>query len=143
MSETKRFRTSFFGFKKSDVNFYIEKMLREFDDKLKEKDNDIATIKNQHKEAKSRLDELMSGSEQVVEDRKKVTEILLRAQEKAESMLDEARVNIMEERKELQKTIEVEKEKLVDIRREIKKLKGEVVTTLRKYDEQLDVFVDK
>ena len=34
-----------FGFKQSDVNSYIEKILREFDDKLKEKENEIIELK--------------------------------------------------------------------------------------------------
>ena len=37
MPGEKRFGTSLFGFKKSDVNSYIEKILKEFDDKLKER----------------------------------------------------------------------------------------------------------
>ena len=48
MPGEKRFRTSFMGgFKKSDVNSYIEKILTEFDGKLKDKDNEILSLKSQ------------------------------------------------------------------------------------------------
>ena len=43
MAREKRFRTSFMGgFKKSDVNAYIERILKEFDEKLKSKDDEIS-----------------------------------------------------------------------------------------------------
>ena len=44
MPGEKRFGTSLFGFSKSDVNLYIEKILKEFDDKLKSKDEEINAI---------------------------------------------------------------------------------------------------
>lgn len=142
MPGEKRFRTSFMGgFNKTDVNAYIEKILREFDDKFKEKDDEISSLKNQNKEYKSKYEELLKKGDQINDDRAKIAEVLIKAQEKAQLMLEDARIEALEEKKKLEETIEQEKEKLVDIRQEVKILKGEVVNTLKKYESQLGSYV--
>jgi len=142
MPGEKRFRTSFMGgFNKSDVNTYIEKILREFDDKFKDKDDEIAVQKNQNKEYKSKYEELLKKADQINDDRAKIADVLIKAQEKAQVMLEDARMEALEEKKRLEDTIEQEKEKLVDIRQEVKILKGEVISTLKKYESQLGSYI--
>jgi chromosome segregation ATPase len=142
MPGEKRFRTSFMGgFKKSDVNTYIEKILREFEEKLKEKDDEIAALKSQYKDVKSKYEELQGRENQINEDRAKISEVLIKAQEKADLMLEDARIAALEEKRQLEETIEKDKERLVDIRKEIKTLKDEIVSTLKKYDSQLEAYV--
>ena len=129
------------GFKKSDVNTYIEKILREFEEKLKEKDDEIAALKSQYKDVKSKYEELQGRENQINEDRAKISEVLIKAQEKADLMLEDARIAALEEKRQLEETIEKDKERLVDIRKEIKTLKDEIVSTLKKYDSQLEAYV--
>jgi phage shock protein A len=144
MPGEKRFRTSFMGgFKKADVNSYIEKILREFDDKLKEKDDEIVSLKNQSKDIRAKYEELARKADQINDDRSKIAEVLIKAQEKAEGMLEDARMEALEEKRKLEGVIEQEKEKLVDIRQEMKTLKNEVVNTLKKYETQLGSFVSE
>ena len=137
MPGEKRFRTSMFGFKKSDVNSYIEKILREFEDKLKEKDDEISSLKNQSRDIRQKYDELAKKADQINEDRAKIADVLIKAQEKAELMMEDARLQALEEKKKLEEMIEQERERLVDIKAELKTLKSEVVNTLKKYDNQL------
>lgn len=143
MPGEKRFRNSLFGFNKVDVNAYIEKLLREFDDKLKEKDDEVAALKNQNRDFKQKYEELFKKADQINEDREKIASVLIRAQEQAQTMLQEARLEALDEKKKLEETIECEKEKLVDIRQELKSLKSEVVNTLKKYDEQLGGIINE
>ncbi len=144
MPGEKRFGTSAFGFDKADVNSYIEKILREFDDKLKEKDDEIAILKNQAKEIRSKYEELFKNSDQVNEDREKIANVLIKAQDQADSMIEAARQEAMDEKKQLEDMIEKEKETLVDIKQEIKSLKSIIANTLRKFDTQLaDVVNDE
>jgi chromosome segregation ATPase len=142
MPGEKRFRTSFMGgFKKSDVNTYIEKILREFEVKLKEKDDEMAVLKSQFRDIKFKYEELQGRENQINEDRAKISEVLIKAQEKADLMLEDARIAALEEKRQLEETIEKDKERLIDIRREIKTLKEEIVNTLKKYDSQLEAYV--
>lgn len=138
MAGEKRFSTSLFGFGKSGVNSYIEKMLKEFDDKLKEKDNEIITLKNQYKDLRSRFEELSKRSEQINDDRSRIADVLIKAQEKAELIISDAKSKAVEEQKKIQNLVEIEKERLVDIKTEIRHLKQSIVEVLGNYSVQLD-----
>lgn len=142
MAGEKRFRTSLFGFNKSDVNTYIEKMLKEFDDKLKEKEDEIVQLKNQNKEIRIKYEDLAKKADQINEDRAKIADVLIKAQEKGQVMIEDARIQAIEEKKKLESMIENEKEKLVDIKKELKILKSEVVSTLKKYEGQLSDIIE-
>ena len=143
MSDGKRFKDSIYGFNKLDVNYYIEKMLKDFDEKLKEKDEEIIYLKTQNKELKAKYDEVFSKSEQINEMKDKVTQVLVKAQEKAELMLHDAMVKANDEKRKIEQMVELEKEKLVDLRAELKFLKDEVVHTLKKYEGQLSHLLDQ
>ena len=143
MPGEKRFRTSLFGFKKSDVNSYVEKILREFDNMLKEKENEINNIKSQNDDIKEKYNELLSKSEQINADRTKVADALIQAQEKAERILEDARNQALEEKKSIEELIEREKEKLIDIKEELIGLRSEAVDVLKKYEMQLDSLINK
>jgi cell division initiation protein len=143
MAGEKRFRDSLFGFNKSDVNLYIEKMLKEFDESLKEKDDEISNLKNQLKDIKAKCDELVNRSGQINEDRDKIAEVLIKAQEKAEIILEDARAQAMEEKTQLEKMIEQEKEKLVDMKKDAKALKSEIIKTLKKFEAQLEEIAEE
>ncbi|MDP4180339.1 MAG: hypothetical protein Q8942_04510 [Bacillota bacterium] len=145
MSGEKRFGNTFLGgFAKSDVNSYIERMLKEFDDRLKQKDNEISMLKNQNRELRIKYDDLERRMGQVNEDRVKIADAIIIAKEKAESIIEEARKEALEEKKKLEDVIEQEKEKLVDIKREVKGLKSEVIQRLKKFEQQItEVLVDE
>lgn len=142
MPGEKRFGTSLFGFKKSDVNSYIEKMLKEFDDKLKEKDSEIAAVKSQSREIKAKYEELAKMSEQINDDRIKIADVLIKAQEKAHLIIEEAQNQANDEKRRLEQMVEQEREKLVDIKEELKILKQETVNTLKKYESQLNKVIE-
>jgi cell division initiation protein len=141
MSDGKRFKDSIYGFNKLDVNYYIEQLLKDFDDKLKAKDDEINSLRAQNKELKARVDELSSKAEEIDEMKDKVTQVLVKAQEKADLMLHDAMVKANEEKRKIEQLVESEKEKLVDIRSELKFLKDEVVHTLKKYEGQLTIML--
>lgn len=143
MSGEKRFGSSFMGgFAKSDVNAYIERMLKEFDDRLKQKDNEISMLKNQNRELRIKYEDLERRMSQVNEDRVKIADAIIIANEKAETILEDARKEALEEKKKLEQTIESEKEKLVDVRRELKSLKSEVIQRLKKFEQQITEVID-
>lgn len=142
MAGERRFGTSFFGFSKPDVNSYIEKMLKEFDERLKQKDDEIANLKNQNRELRIKFEDMERRTVQLNDDRVKIADAIIIAQEKAENILEEARQKALEEKKKLESTIEEEKEKLVDIKKEMMALRNEVIDRLKKFDTQIGEVVD-
>ncbi len=141
MSDKKRFRTSLFGFKKKDVNIYIERMIIEYNNRLKEKNEEISGFKKQIEDINKTYEELACKAEQINEDRTKIADVLLKAQEKAELMIEDAKREALEEKKKLENKIEVEKEKLVDIKHELKIIKDEAADALKKYEDQLSTII--
>jgi cell division initiation protein len=143
MAGEKRFRTSLFGFKKADVNYYIEKILKEFENRLKAKDAEIDEAKEKGKEYRLKYEGIVDKAEQIETDRSKIASVLIKAEEKAEEILAQARERAIEEKADIEKEIEQEKERLVDAKLELKKLKDEVIGTLRKYENQLGEIIEE
>jgi len=137
MPGEKRFRTSTFGFNKSDVNSYVEKILREFEDKIREKDNEIAALKAQIKDMTMKYEEAISKINQIEGDRDKIADALIKAQEQAETIIQEARNKFQEEKRRLEELNEIEREKIVDMKEKVKYLRNEVIKVLKAFEEDL------
>jgi cell division septum initiation protein DivIVA len=137
----KKFGTSLFGFKRADVNAYIERIIREFDQRLKEKDDENSSLKSQVKDLKVKYEEAFKEAETVLKEKEKIAGVLLQAQEKAENMMVEAQEKALMEKAHLDQVLESEREKIVDIKRELKGLKNQVTDILSKYEQQIDEAV--
>jgi len=143
MAGVKLFSTALFGFKKEHVNSYLEKMNKEYEDKIKMKEIEIADIKAQYRDMKSKNDEMNLNIEDIKEGREKIANALITAQEKAGTIIDEARKQAIDEKKMLENQVEAEKEKLVDIKQELKVLKVDVIGKLKKYEGELSSFINE
>lgn len=139
-SETK-FRAAAMGYNKNDVNAYIEQISQEYQNKIKEKDDDIVLLRNQIKELKSKLEEGNKKTDDVAEDKTKIAEVLIKAQTTAEEIIEEAKKTALEEKKKIEEAIESDREKLVDMKGEIKKLKNIVEETLKAFQNDLGAIV--
>jgi len=133
MPGEKKFGTSLFGFSKSDVNAYIEKIIHEFDQRLKEKDDEISNLKLQIREMKARFETVVTESESLAKEKEKIALALITAQEKAEAMLEEAKSRAEQEKMRLDAALEAEREKIIDIKHDIKMMRSQIVEALTKY----------
>jgi cell division initiation protein len=141
----KKFGTSLFGFNKSDVNAYIEKIIHEFDQRLKEKDDEISNLKLQIREMKARFESAANESESLAREKERIASALITAQEKAESMLEEARSKAEQEKIRLDAALEAEREKIIDIKHDIKLMKSQVIEALTRYQNSLneaEIFIE-
>lgn len=141
MAGHKRFGTSLLGFNKTDVNSYIEKILKEFNDKLKEKEDEISLLKNENNDLKSRYQEVSTKVIQIGEDRTKISDVLIRAQEKAELIIEEANQKAFEEKRKTDALLEIEREKIVDAKSKLRKLKKEASRTLKSFESEIRVII--
>lgn len=137
MAGEKKFGSSTFGFNKSDVNAYIEKIIHEFDQRLKEKDDEISNLKLQVREMKTRFDSAAIDSESLSKEKGRIASALIKAQEKAEAVYEEAKSRAAEEKVVLEAALETEREKIIDIKRDVKNMKSLVVAALAKYQDLL------
>jgi len=138
VSGEKKFRTGMSGYNKEDVNEYIERILSEFDSRLKEKDDEIANLKLQLRDVRGKLDQAGTDVTAAAKDREKISMVLIQAQQKADSMLDAARTEAEAEKLRLEKLLEAHRESLIDIKRDIRDMKAHVTDMLAKYATNLD-----
>ncbi len=146
MSGEKKFGSSPFGFNKSDVNAYIEKMMREFDQRLKEKDDEISNLKMQIREMKTHYESASQESSQLLREKELIATALIQAQEKADAMMKEAREQAAEEKLRLDQELENEREQIIDIKRDIKDIKEHILQMLEKFKsevEQTENYIDE
>jgi|BioPla2DNA2_1021312.scaffolds.fasta_scaffold57972_1 cell division septum initiation protein DivIVA len=138
MSGEKKFGSSAFGFNKSDVNAYIEKILYEFDLRLKEKDDEISNLKLQIREMKTRYESTSQNNLSLTKEKERIASALITAQETADAIMEEAKERAAEEKKRLEATLESEREKIIDIKRDVKAMKVYIVDMLNKYQRLLN-----
>lgn len=141
MSGEKIFSTSLFGFKKKNVNSYIEKLNSEYEEKFKQKEKELQDVKNQYRDIKNKYEELRDKVGQVDEERGKIANVLLSAQTQAEIIVQEARKHADEEIKEIELKVQLEREKLVDMKKDIKDLREDIIDTLKKYENELNEII--
>ncbi|ANW98334.1 hypothetical protein CSTERTH_04415 [Thermoclostridium stercorarium subsp. thermolacticum DSM 2910] len=140
-SGAKKFGISLFGFKKSDVNAYLERVIREFDQRLKEKEEENARLKAELGELKEKYDKLFNEADSLMKEKEKIAGALLQAQEKAEMIIKEAHDRAFKEKMKLDQMLEAEKEKIVDIKLQLKQLKGHITDILSRYEKQMEEVI--
>jgi len=136
-----KFRTSAMGYNKNDVNAYIEQTSEEYQTKIKEKDDELVKLRNQLKECKTQIDDHSKKATESNDEKAKIAEVLIKAQTTAESILEDARKAAIEEKRKIEEDIEKERERLVDLKSEIKKLKDTVKVTLKAFEKDINEFI--
>ena len=121
MAGEKKFGSTPFGFSKSDVNAYIEKIIHEFDQRLKEKDDEISNLKLQIREMKARFDSTGAENLNLAREKERIASALIQAQEKADAILEDTKTRAAQEKMRLDRALEDEREVIIDLKREVKK----------------------
>ena len=142
MSRDKKFGVTLFGFNKTDVNAYIERIIREFDQRLKEKDEEIAVLKSQNRDLSVRSNNLTKEIDDLSYDKDRIARALIQAQEKAENIITSAKASAEEEKKRLDGLLEEDRERIVDIKKDLKDLRENVIGLLSRYEAQLSTTID-
>lgn len=137
MAGEKKFRTGM-GYNKDDVNEFLERIMTEFDGRLKGKDDEIASLKQQLRDSRAKCDSLSADTVTAAKERDMIARALIQAQEKAESVIEAARAEALAEKDKLEKLLESERERLIDIKRDIRQLKDQVAEVTARFKGQLD-----
>lgn len=139
----KRFQNSMFGFNKEAVNTYVENLTKDYEEKLTSKDSEIEKLMNQLKNVSKKYEEIKLEEERILTEKEKISKALVSANEKAEKIVEEAKERVMAEVVELEAAAEKEREKIVDIKRELKEMKSEASIILEKYEKAINDIVIK
>ena len=98
-----------------------------------EKDDEISNLKLQIREMKTRYESATQNSQTLSKDKERIASALITAQEKADSIMEEAKERAAEEKNRLEAALENEREKIIDIKRDVKTMKTQVAEMLNKY----------
>ncbi|NLY43671.1 MAG: hypothetical protein GX066_06840 [Clostridiaceae bacterium] len=143
MSGEKRFRTSLFGYKRQDVYEFIEKLSKDFEEQFKEKDDELALLRNQNQDLKKNLEELKSKLDTLESGRTHIANAIIKAEEQAKNIIEDAMREGEERKKELQRQINELKNKLKMLKNELYELRVEAINTIRRYESQLVELVEE
>lgn len=134
----KRFRGSMSGYNKDDVNKYIENMMDEYEAKIAEKDMTIMN-RNEQIEKINMLYEEQKGKEEALQREKDgITKALIRANELSDQIVKEAKETAFEEVTELEIRAEEEREKIVDLKRQLTALQLSAAKLLEKFNDSVE-----
>lgn len=127
-----------FGLDKNQVNQYIADLKADYDVIISQKDNEIETLKKENQRLNEVLKDFEENKEKIKQDKEAIACVLLKAQEQANQIIDQTRNEFEKEKNDLEIIVEKEREKLLDVKKDLGTLKLAVVTTLEKYAKELE-----
>lgn len=119
----KLFRGALFGYKKKDVQRYVEEISTNFNNQLMEYKAEIERLQGQKAELDAKRAEIESK-------KAAISEAIISAQEQGEKIVMTAREKAEKERLEMQSKIAEENQKLIKIRRDILNIRRNAIKTL-------------
>jgi cell division septum initiation protein DivIVA len=142
MAGEKRFRNSFIGFNKGDVAAYMEKIIKEYGEQIRLRDEEIANLKAKRSELERKCIKLQEKMESQTDDKELIAKVLLKAQEKADDILKKAEEEAEIQKMKLEAELEGDREKIVEAKGELKELRKQAMDTMKNFSTKLQGIVE-
>ena len=139
MENEKKFNTEMFGYDKKEVEEYLREMKADYESSLQAEKAEINRLSNEITIIRKKLERYDT---EYIEKQEKVANALITAEDQARNILENARQEALNEKQRIESVIEVEKEKLLDIKREVIDLKERTVKVLEKYNGSMTELLD-
>ncbi len=139
MENDKKFGNEMFGYDKKEVEEYIKAIKAEYESKLQAEKSDSNRIANELTIIKKKLERYEID---YVERQEKVANALITAEDQARKIIEDARAEALQEKDRIEGLIEMEREKLLDVKKEVIDLKEKAIKLLDKYNNELNNLLD-
>lgn len=139
MENEKKFGTEMFGYEKKEVDEYIREMKADYESNIQAEKAEINRLSNEITIIRKKLERY---DVEYLEKQEKVANALITAEDQARNILEQARQEALNEKRRIEAVIEAEKEKLLDIKKEVIDLKERTVRVLEKYNETMTELLD-
>ena len=139
MENEKKFSSEMFGYDKREVEEYIKAMKAEYESKIQAEKSDANRIANELTILKRKLEKYEID---YIAKQEKVANALITAEDQAKKIIENSRIESMQEKDRIEHLIEMEKEKLLDIKKEVIDLKEKTITILDKYSNEMNNLLD-
>ena len=127
-----------FGLDTNQVNQYIADLKADYDAIISQKNDEIEKLKKENERLNEVLKDFEENKEKIKQDKEAIACVLLKAQEQANQIVDQTRMEFEKEKNDLEIIVEKEREKLLDVKKDLGTLKIAVVATLEKYAKELE-----
>ena len=134
MDLDKKFSNEMFGYNKAEVDDYIKELKSEYETKLQVERSDSNRLSNELTIMKKKIERFETD---YIQRQEKVANALITAEDQSKRIIEAARVEANEEKARIEHLIELEKEKLLDIKKEVIDLKEKAVKIMEKYTSEI------
>ena len=126
-----------FGLNRKDVELYIAGIKSDYEAELKKQNTELLAMKAENAKLNERLNEMLNNKNSIEEAKANISEVLIKAEQQAKAIIEDAKNQAIEERQEIDTMIETEKEKLIDAKIELAMLKDKAKDLITKFTEDL------
>lgn len=123
---SKVFDTEFNGFNKKQVNEYIEKLVSQYQQSLNDKTNECDELRAKNEQLSAKLNELSDAYIKAQEDKAKIADVLINAENTAKNMIAQAEAESEEKREKLSVQVDEKRMLIVDMNKNIRDMKIEI-----------------
>lgn len=127
----------FFGLNRKEVENYIADMKKDYEEELRKQNQELLAMKSENSKLNERLNQLLSDKKELEEAKRNISDVLFKAEQQAKQIVEDAKVQAMEERQEIDTLIEAEKEKLIDAKIELAMLKDKAKDLIAKFTDDI------
>lgn len=126
-----------FGLNKKDVEAYVASIKQDYESELKKQNTELLAMKAENAKLNERINQLLSDKRAVDDAKANISEVLIKAEQQAKAIIEDAKNKAIEERQEIDVLIEAEKEKLIDTKIELAMLKDKAKDLINKFTDDL------
>ena len=135
MENEKKFNSEMFGYDKREVEEYLKAIKAEYESRLQAEKSESNRVANELTIVKRKLERYESD---YVIKQEKVANALITAEDQAKKIIENAR----NEKERVENLIEMEREKLLDMKKEVIDLKEKTIKLLDKYSNEMNSLLD-
>ena len=139
MENEKKFGTEMFGYDKKEVEEYVKALKAEYESKLQAERSDANRVANELTIVKKKLEKYEFD---YVQKQEKVANALITAEDQAKKIIESSRSEAMQEKDRIEHLIEMENEKLLDLKKDVIDLKEKTIRLLDQYSQEMNNLLD-
>lgn len=136
--ENKKLKTRLFGYSKKGVTAYVDTIITQYEDKIKELSEHSEKQKRENQTLMEENKELFVRISELEREREFISRAVIAAEEKAQKILDDANTAAEQMKNQTFADLEETRNETEALREQIKTLKLKAVAAIRKYETQLD-----
>ena len=139
MENDKKFTSEMFGYSKKEVEEYIKDMKADYEGRLQVEKAEVNRLSNEITIIRKKLERYDS---EYLQKQEKVANALITAEDQSKAIVESARQEAINEKNRIETLIEAEKEKLLDIKKEVIELKERTIQVLEKYNSTMSDLLE-